>query len=48
VLRLCGGAADVTISHIGRELGITRQRTEDQPRLADYLGSCASVTGVWE
>jgi DNA-binding MarR family transcriptional regulator len=25
VLRLCGGAADVTISHIGRELGITRQ-----------------------
>jgi hypothetical protein len=48
VLRLCGGAADVTISHIGRELGITRQRTEDQPRLPDYLGSCASVTGVWE
>ncbi|HEX3977520.1 MAG TPA: MarR family winged helix-turn-helix transcriptional regulator [Solirubrobacteraceae bacterium] len=25
VLRLCGGASDVTISHIGRELGITRQ-----------------------
>jgi DNA-binding MarR family transcriptional regulator len=120
VLRLCGGAADVTISHIGRELGITRQGaskivaslrdrgyvtlsasptdgrekivrptrraveflaaqreaarriearirselgpdafdglyrlldalgTEDQPRLADYLGSSASVTGVWE
>jgi DNA-binding MarR family transcriptional regulator len=25
VLRLCSGASDVTISHIGRELGITRQ-----------------------
>jgi DNA-binding MarR family transcriptional regulator len=25
VLRLCGGASDVTISQIGRELGITRQ-----------------------
>ena len=25
VLRLCGGASDVTISQIGRDLGITRQ-----------------------
>ncbi len=25
VMRLCGGASDVTISQIGRELGITRQ-----------------------
>lgn len=25
VLRLCGGASAMTISHIGRELGITRQ-----------------------
>jgi DNA-binding MarR family transcriptional regulator len=25
VLRLCGGSSDVTISQIGRELGITRQ-----------------------
>lgn len=120
VLRLCGGASDVTISQIGRELGITRQGAskivaslrdrgyvtvspsptdgrekivkptrraveflaaqreaarriearirrelgadaldvlyrlldalgaDDQPRLADYLRSSASVTGLWE